>query len=116
VVLAGTYLGVAEGITLGLSAGLDVNRVVAALPGGAAGSWILTNRNGRMIDDDDPLDFKIALHRDDLEIALSLARQTGAQLPVATMAAEFEDEIIAKGHGGDDNSALARSIRQRSGL
>ena len=114
-VLAGTYLGVAEGITLGLSAGLDVNRVVAALPGGAAGSWILTNRSGRMIDDD-PLDFKIALHRDDLEIALSLARQTGAQLPVATMAAEFEDEIIAKGHSGDDNSALARSIRQRSGL
>jgi 3-hydroxyisobutyrate dehydrogenase len=116
VILAGTYLGVAEGITLGLTAGLDMDKVVAALSGGAAGSWILSNRSGRMIDDDYPLGFKISLHRKDLEIALALARQTGAQLPVATLAAEFEDELIAQGHGGDDNSALARSIRQRSGL
>jgi len=116
VILAGTYLGVAEGITLGLTAGLDMDKVVAALSGGAAASWILTNRSGRMIDDDYPLGFKISLHRKDLEIALSLARQTGAQLPVATMAAEFEDELIAEGHGDDDNSALARNIRRRSGL
>lgn len=116
VILAGTYLGVAEGITLGLSAGLDMDKVVAALSGGAAGSWILSNRSGRMIEDDYPLGFKISLHRKDLEIALALARQTGAQLPVATLAAEFENELIAQGHGNDDNSALARSIRQRSGL
>jgi 3-hydroxyisobutyrate dehydrogenase len=116
VILAGTYLGVAEGITLGLSAGLDMDRVVAALSGGAANSWILTNRSQRMIDDDYPLGFKISLHRKDLEIALSLASETGAHLPVAAMAAEFEDELIAEGHGDDDNSALARSIRRRSGL
>ncbi len=116
VILAGTYLGVAEGIALGLSAGLDMDKVVTALSGGAAGSWILTNRSGRMIDDDYPLGFKISLHRKDLEIALTLARQTGAQLPVASLAAAFEDELIAQGHGDDDNSALARSIRQRSGL
>lgn len=116
VILAGTYLGVAEGIALGLSAGLDVDKVVAALSGGAAGSWILTNRSGRMIDDEYPLGFKISLHRKDLAIALELAHQTGAQLPVATLASEFEDELIAQGHGDDDNSALARSIRQRSGL
>ncbi len=116
VILAGTYLGVAEGIALGLTAGLDMDKVVAALSGGAAGSWILTNRSGRMIDDDYPLGFKISLHRKDLEIALALARQTGAQLPVASLAAAFEDELIAQGHGDDDNSALARSIRQRSGL
>ena len=116
VILAGTYLGVAEGITLGLSAGLDMDKVVAALSGGAAGSWILTNRSARMIEDDYPLGFKISLHRKDLAIALSLARETGAQLPVASLAAEFEDELIAQGYGEDDNSALARSIRQRSGL
>jgi 3-hydroxyisobutyrate dehydrogenase len=93
-----------------------MNKVVEALSGGAAGSWILTNRSQRMIDDDYPLGFKISLHRKDLEIALSLARETGAYLPVAAMAAEFEDELIAEGHGDDDNSALARSIRRRSGL
>jgi hypothetical protein len=32
------------------------------------------------------------------------------------MAASFEDELIAEGHGDDDNSALARPIRKLSGL
>jgi 3-hydroxyisobutyrate dehydrogenase len=116
VILAGTYLGVAEGMTLGLKAGLDMDKVVAALSGGAAGSWILQNRSARMIDDDYPLGFKISLHRKDLGIALDLASQTHSDLPVASLAAAFEDELIAQGHGDDDNSALARIIRQRSGL
>ena len=116
VILAGTYLAVAEGVTLGLRAGLDMDKVVAALSGGAAASWILTHRSGRMIEDDYPLGFKLALHRKDLGIALALARETGAQLPVATMAAQFEDELIAEGHGDEDNSALARSVRRLSGL
>ncbi len=116
VILAGTYLGVAEGITLGLTAGLDVDKVVVALSGGAAASWILSNRSDRMIHDDYPLGFKLALHRKDLGIALALAHETGADLPIATMAATFEDELIAEGHGDEDNSALARIIRRRSGL
>jgi 3-hydroxyisobutyrate dehydrogenase len=116
VILAGAYLAVAEGVTLGLQAGLDMDKVVAALSGGAAGSWILQNRSGRMIDDDYPLGFKISLHRKDLAIALDLATQTGSELPVASLAASFEDELIVQGHGDDDISALARSIRQRSGL
>ncbi len=116
VILAGTYLGVAEGITLGLTAGLDMEKVVAALSGGAAASWILSNRSDRMIHDDYPLGFKLALHRKDLGIALALADETGADLPIAMMAATFEDELIAGGHGDEDNSALARIIRRRSGL
>jgi len=116
VILCGTYLGVAEGVTLGLKAGLDVERVMSALKGGAAGSWVLENRSGRMIDDDYPIGFKIALHRKDLAIGLDLAQSVGAVLPVTAMAANFEDELIAEGHGDDDNSALARPIRKLSGL
>jgi 3-hydroxyisobutyrate dehydrogenase len=116
VVLAGTYLAVAEGVTLALSAGLDARAIVAALRGGAAGSWVLENRSARMIDDDYPLGFKIALHRKDLAIALGLARETGAALPVTALAATLEDGLIAQGHGDDDNSALARPIRALSGL
>jgi 3-hydroxyisobutyrate dehydrogenase len=116
VILCGVYLGVAEGVTLGLKAGLDVERVLSALQGGAAGSWVMENRSGRMIDDDYPLGFKISLHRKDLAIGLDLAQSVGAVLPVTEMAAKFEDELIAEGHGNDDNSALARPIRKLSGL
>ncbi|MEO5940855.1 MAG: NAD(P)-dependent oxidoreductase [Candidatus Limnocylindrales bacterium] len=116
VILAGTYLGVAEGIVLALKVGLDVGQVVEALGGGAAQSWVLANRSGRMIANDYPLGFKVELHRKDLGIALDLAREMGADLPVSELAAAFETELAAGGHGGDDMSALARVIRGRSGL
>ena len=116
VILAGTYLGVAEGIVLALKAGLDVEQVVGALGGGAAQSWVLANRSGRMIDNDYPLGFKVALHRKDLGIALELANQLGASLPVSALAAQLESGLIARGHADDDMSALARAIRQLSAL
>jgi 3-hydroxyisobutyrate dehydrogenase len=116
VILAGAYLGVAEGIALAIKAGLDVEQVVRALGGGAAQSWVLENRSGRMIDNEYPLGFKVALHRKDLGIALDLANQLGAVLPVSALAAQLESGLIAGGHGDDDMSALARSIRGLSGL
>ena len=116
VILAGAYLGVAEGIVLAIKAGLDVEQVVGALGGGAAQSWVLANRSGRMLDNEYPLGFKVALHRKDLGIALELAAQLGAVLPVSALAAQLESGLIARGHGDDDMSALARSIRGLSAL
>src|SRR3972149_3846258 len=81
--LVGTYLGVAEGVVLAIKAGLDVEQVVGALSGGAAQSWVLANRSGRMLANDYPLGFKVALHRKDLRIALQLARETGTALPIS---------------------------------
>ncbi len=116
VIIAGTYLGVAEGITLAVKAGLDAQKVVDALVGGAASSWILENRSANMIANDYPLGFRISLHRKDLDIGLALARDVGAVLPISALALTFEDGIVAEGHGDDDISALARPIRRLSGL
>ena len=116
VILAGTYLGVAEGLVLALKAGLDPAQVVEALSGGAAQSWVLANRSGRMLANDYPLGFKVSLHLKDLGIALDLARESGAVLPVAALAAQLEAGLVATGHADDDMSALARAIRSLSGL
>ena len=116
VILAGTYLGVAEGIVLALKSGLDVEQVVGALSGGAAQSWVLTNRSGRMLENDYPLGFKVALHRKDLGIALGMARELGAALPVSALCEAIEAGLMGQGHAEDDMSAVARSIRSLSGL
>ena len=116
VILAGTYLGVAEGLVLAMKAGLDGEQVVAALSGGAAQSWVLANRSGRMLANDYPLGFKVALHRKDLGIALQLARETGTALPISALCEQLEAGLIGKGHGDDDVSAVARAIRELSGL
>lgn len=116
VILSGTYLGVAEGIVLAMRAGLDPEAVVTALSGGGAQSWVLSNRSGRMIEERYPLGFKVILHRKDLAIALDLAREAGVSLPVAALTAQLENGLIAGGHGDEDMSALARSIRELSGM
>lgn len=116
VILSGVYLGVAEGMVLAMKSGLDAEKVAGALAGGAAGSWVLNNRSGRMIDNEYPLGFRIALHLKDLTIALELAREVGAALPVTAMASQIEAGLVARGHGDDDNSALARAVREWSGM
>ena len=116
VILSGVYLGVAEGMVLAMKSGLDAKQVAEALSGGAAGSWVLQNRAERMIDDEYPLGFRIALHLKDLTIALEQARVVGAALPVSAIAAQIEAGLVARGHGDDDNSALARAVREWSGL
>jgi 3-hydroxyisobutyrate dehydrogenase len=116
VVIAGVYLAVAEGLVLAVKAGLDPERVVGALGGGVAGSWILQNRSGRMIANDYPLGFRISLHLKDLGIALGLAREVGAALPVAGLAQQLENGLVGRGYGDEDNSDLARAIRELSGL
>ncbi len=116
VMLAGMYLGVAEGLVLAMKSGLEPTAVVRALSGGAAQSWVLANRSERMIRNEYPIGFKLALHRKDLAIALEMAEQVGAAMPVAGLAAQIENGLITAGHGDDDNSALARAIRAWSGL
>jgi 3-hydroxyisobutyrate dehydrogenase len=116
VMIAGVYLAVAEGLVLALKAGLDPDQVVAALGGGVAGSWILANRSARMLANEYPLGFKTRLHLKDLGIALGMARELGATLPLAALAAQLENGLVARGYGDEDMSNLARAIRDLSGV
>ncbi len=116
IIVAGTYWSVAEGMALGLKAGLDMEKVVQAVGNGAAGSWGLTNRSSNMIKNEYPLGFRVNLHQKDLAIALETARELGLPLPMAAYVEQIENGLIAKGYGDEDISAIARSIREMSGL
>lgn len=116
VVIAGTYAAVAEGMTLGLAAGLDMDAVVRAVAGGAAGSWVLENRSGNMIRGEYPLGFRTRLHRKDLGIALEAAGDLGVTMPVADLVAGLEDRLIEQGYGDEDVSNIARAVRESAGL
>ena len=116
IIVAGTYWSVAEGLSLGIKAGLDMAKVVQAVGGGAAGSWGLTNRSGNMIANDYPLGFRVKLHHKDLNIALNVARELGVTLPVTALVEQAETGLITRGFGDEDVSAMARSIREASGI
>jgi 3-hydroxyisobutyrate dehydrogenase len=116
IIISGTYLTVAEGLTLGIKAGLDMNKVIQAISGGAANSWVLQNRAMNVVNNTYPLGFRVRLHQKDLKIALDTARELGVTLPATATVAQIENGLIAQGYGDEDISALARSIRNQSGL
>ena len=49
-------------------------------------------------------------------IAIGLARETGTAMPVAAITSQIESGLVAQGHGDEDVSAIARTIRSMSGL
>jgi 3-hydroxyisobutyrate dehydrogenase len=116
VIIAGTYAAVAEGMALGLAADLDMDAVIAAVSGGAAGSWVLENRSGNMVRGEYPLGFRTRLHRKDLGIALSAARELGVPLPVAAFVEQLETGLIKRGYGDEDVSNIVRAVRGSAGL
>ena len=116
VVITGTFFALAEALTLAYRAGADPERVVEAIGGGVAGSWILNNRSQKMLQDDYPLGFRLRLHRKDLGIALATARENKVPVPVASLVATIEDALIAQGYGDEDMSNLARFVRRGAGI
>ncbi|HVE91951.1 MAG TPA: NAD(P)-dependent oxidoreductase [Actinomycetota bacterium] len=114
VIVGGTYLAVAEGILLGLRAGLDMEAVIEAISHGACRSWVLENRSANMLRDDYPLGFRLALHRKDLRIALEEAAAAGVEMPLSSLLAAVEDAAMTAGDGDADVSVVARELRRRS--
>jgi 3-hydroxyisobutyrate dehydrogenase len=116
IIISGTYLTVAEGLTLGMKAGLDMQKVIQAISGGAASSWVLHNRGINVVNNTYPLGFRVKLHHKDLGIALDTARELDVTLLATALVAQIENGLIARGYGDDDVSAIGRSIREQSGL
>ena len=116
VVIAGTFLALSEALTLASKAGADPEKVVEAIGGGVAGSWILQNRSANMLNDTYPLGFRTRLHRKDLGIALDTARAFEVPVPIASLVATIEDSLIAQGFGDEDMSNLARFVRKGAGV
>ena len=116
VVIAGTFLALGEALTLANKAGADPEKVVEAIGGGVAGSWILQNRSANMLNDTYPLGFRTRLHRKDLGIALETARTFEVPVPIASLVATIEDGLIAQGFGDEDMSNLARFVRRGAGV
>jgi 3-hydroxyisobutyrate dehydrogenase len=112
IIIASTFLGVAEGIALARSAGLDPKKAIDAISQGLASSWILENRGPRMIDGSYPLGFKLALHRKDLRIALEQAATLDLNLPGAQLVANLEDSLMDD-FGDQDMSSIYEAVRPK---
>ena len=114
VLVAGSYAAVAEAMALGERLELQMEAVVDALKHGAAGSWALSHRAHSMLMAEYPLGFRMALHHKDLDIALNAADDVNLDLPVTQLVANLENNLMERGNGDEDVSALHRHYSTKS--
>jgi 2-hydroxy-3-oxopropionate reductase len=106
IVVGVTIEAVAEALALAELSGVDPNKVRAALLGGFAQSKILEVHGQRMIDRTFNPGFKARLHRKDMNIAADAGDENGIDLVAAKLVRERFDQLIARGDGDRDHSAL----------
>ncbi len=116
IVVALTIQAVAESLTLAKKAGVDVAKVRAALLGGFAQSRILDLYGQRILDRNFEPGFKVKLHKKDMNIALQTGKELAVPLVCSSQVASLMDQLIEKGNGELDHSALALLEEELAGL
>lgn len=110
--IAGLVQGLSEALNFATEAGLDTDKLLEAISGGAAQSWQMVNRGHTMVADEFDFGFAVDWMRKDLRICLAEAAQNGAPLPVTKIVAGYYDELSENGYGRNDTSSLIRRLRK----
>src|SRR5581483_547348 len=111
-----TNLAVSEALTFAKKNGLDLDKTVAAVAGGAAGSWQLANLGPKMIAGDFRPGFMINLQQKDLRLVLQSAEESNTSLPAASLVHQLFTAAQASGHGRDGTQALFAVIEKLASL
>jgi len=108
--IAGLVQGLSEALNFGQKAGLDMDKVLGVVSGGAAQSWQMENRGTTMVRDEFDFGFAVDWMIKDLKICLAEAANNGAELPVTANVAQFYKALSNKGFGRNDTSSLIRLL------
>jgi len=111
VMCAGINQAVTEALAFGEKLGLDMDRVIDVVSGGAAGNWFLEKRGPTMTRGTFAPGFKLSLHHKDLAICLSMAKDLRIELPLTAATLNDYAALMADGFGDEDISALYRRKR-----
>jgi len=86
-----------EALAYARSAGLDPQRVLASISGGAAGSWSMTNLAPRALAGNFAPGFYVKHIRKDIGIAIASAAEMGLDVPGLACARALYDRVAGKG-------------------
>ena len=109
-------LAVSEALLLAQGAGLDLKRALEAVEGGAAGSWMLSNRGPQMIERDWSPGFTIDLQQKDLRLVLEAADEVGVPVPGVALVFQLYRSLQAQGLGSEGNHALVKALEGLAGI
>lgn len=108
ILCAGSIQGSSEALAFAQKAGLDMDKVLAAVTKGAAGSWYLENRGETMVADEFDFGFAVDWLAKDLGIVKAEADRLGADTPLTELTAGYLAETQEAGDNRMDATAIIR--------
>ncbi|MCK9605446.1 MAG: NAD(P)-dependent oxidoreductase [Methylomonas sp.] len=111
VLCAGINQAVTEALAFAQAQGLEMEKVIDVVSGGAAGNWFLQHRGKTMTNGVFLPGFKLALHHKDLLICQQMAEQKHLDCPLTQATLHDYQLLMRQGFGDEDISALYRLKR-----
>jgi 2-hydroxy-3-oxopropionate reductase len=116
IMVAAQMVAMGELLIFSQKAGVDPQKVVEAIKGGAAQCWTLDVKPARLFAGNRTPGFKAHMQAKDLNIILETAREYGIPLPSAAVDAQLYNAMLQNGMGDLDNSAVIGMIEQLAGV
>ncbi|MDB0036105.1 NAD(P)-dependent oxidoreductase [Pelagibacteraceae bacterium] len=114
-IIVGVTIGaVAEAIILCEKVGANPENFIKAVAGGFADSKILQNHGSRMIEKDFAPRGKSITHLKDMNNILKCAEDMNVNLPISKLIQDMYQNLVDRGLGNDDHSALYKEIIERN--
>ena len=116
IICAVTWQAIAEGMAVGVKAGVDPAKMLEAVSAGAARCWALEVRTPEVLKGNFKPGFMAKLQLKDLRIAVDAAERLDVPLPVAGLVTQFYTALLTAGKGDLDTSALVTLEEDLAGV
>ena len=116
ILVVGNMLAVSEALIFAQAGGLNLEKALNAVSGGAAGSWMLSNRAPQVINRDWTPGFTIDLQQKDLRLVLNMADNLGVPTLLTNQVFNFYRTLQTQGLGDEGNHALVKALENLAGV
>jgi 2-hydroxy-3-oxopropionate reductase len=116
IMVAAQMVALGELLVFSQKSGVDPQKVVEAIQGGAAQCWTLDVKPPRLFEGNRAPGFKASMQAKDLNIILETAREYGIPLPSAAVDAQLYNAMLQNNMGGLDNSGVIGIIEELAGV
>lgn len=116
ILVVGNCLAMCEALLFAQAGGVDLRKCLDAVTGGAAGSWMLSNRGHQIINRDWRPGFTIDLQQKDVRLVMREADALGVPVIMSSQIFNLYRTLQEKGLGAEGNHALVKALENLSGI
>jgi len=116
ILVVGNLNAVVEAFVFAQKQGVDLEKAIAAVRGGAAGSWQLANLGPRILKRDFRPGFMVDLMQKDIRLVMEAAEAGKIQLPVTDLIHRMFRTLQESGEGKSGTQALVKVLERQAGV